>query len=60
MTEPKTEHIDRLKAEPPGPDGIRTNLVAYIRRLIDDGLYDTPERWHEAEDRLCRKVSEQQ
>ncbi len=32
--------------------GIRTELVARVRREIAEGRYDTPERWDAALDRL--------
>lgn len=45
-----------LKAEAPGPDGVRHGLVAHVRRLIADGVYDTPERWEAAEERLIERA----
>jgi hypothetical protein len=45
-----------LKAEAPGPDGIRHGLVAHVRRLIAEGAYDTPERWEVAEERLLARA----
>jgi hypothetical protein len=45
-----------LKAEAPGPDGIRHGLVAHVRRLIAEGAYDTPDRWAAAEERLLDRV----
>lgn len=45
-----------LKQEAPGPNGIRQGLVNHIRRLIEAGEYDTPERWAEAEARLAREL----
>jgi hypothetical protein len=47
-----------LRAEAPGPDGIRHGLVEYVRRLIAAGEYDTPDRWAAAEDRLVRRVAD--
>lgn len=41
-----------LRAEAPGPDGVRHGLVAYYQQLIADGELDTPERWEAAEDKL--------
>lgn len=46
-----------LKAEAPGPDGIRHGLVSHVRRLIEAGEYDTPERWEAAQDRLFERVA---
>jgi hypothetical protein len=45
-----------LKAVAPGPDGIRHGLVAHVRQLIADGVYDTPQRWEAAQDRLLESV----
>ena len=45
-----------LKAEAPGPDGLRHGLVAHVRQLIADGAYDTPERWEAAQERLLESV----
>ncbi len=45
-----------LRAEPPGPDGIRHGLVAHVKQLIADGAYDTPERWAVAEERLFDRL----
>ena len=44
------------KAEVPGPDGIRHNLVHRIRAEIAAGTYLTEERWLAAESRLLRAV----
>jgi hypothetical protein len=41
-----------LRAEVPGPDGVRHGLVAYYRDLIARGELDTPDRFARAEDRL--------
>jgi hypothetical protein len=40
----------------PAPDGeaFRPELVARVRREIAAGLYDTPDRWEAALDRLAR------
>ncbi len=38
-----------LRAEAPGPDGVRHGLVAYYRDLIARGELDTPERFARAE-----------
>lgn len=45
-----------LKAEAPGPDGVRHGLVAHVRRLIAAGEYDTPERWEAAQERLFERI----
>lgn len=45
-----------LRAETPGPDGIRQALVAHVRQLIADGVYDSPERWAAAEELLLRRL----
>jgi hypothetical protein len=45
-----------LKAEAPGPDGVRHGLVAHVRQLIAEGVYDTPERWEAAQERLFASV----
>ena len=42
--------------EPKGPDGIRHELVARIRKEIADGTYDTEEKWRLAEEALLRRV----
>jgi hypothetical protein len=57
-SEPTPDSLERLKAEKPGPDGIRTGLVARIRQLIAEGAYDTPERWKRAEERLLDRINE--
>jgi hypothetical protein len=44
--------------EQPGPDGIRHELVARIRREIEAGTYDTEERWLAAEEKLLRRLEE--
>jgi hypothetical protein len=41
-----------LRAEVPGPDGIRHGLVNYYRDLIAKGELDTPERLEAAQDRM--------
>ena len=45
-------------AEPPGPDGIRHELVARVRREIAAGTYDTEAKWLAAEERLLRWAEE--
>ena len=49
--------MEQLKAEAPGPDGIRHRLVARVRAEIAAGTYDTTEKWLLAEDRLCRAAA---
>ena len=49
---PVTDVPAHLHAETPDADGIRQGLVAHVRRLIAEGVYDTPERWALAEERL--------
>ena len=44
--------------EQPGPDGIRHELVARVRREIEAGLYDTEEKWLAAEAALLRRIEE--
>ena len=41
-----------LRAELPGPDGVRHGLVAFYRDLIARGELDTPDRFARVEDRL--------
>lgn len=43
-------------AERPGPDGIRHELVARIRREIEAGTYDTEDRWLAAEEKLLARI----
>ena len=38
-----------LRAEAPGPDGVRHGLVAFYRDLIARGELDTPDRFARAE-----------
>lgn len=49
--------LAELKADPPGPDGVRRRLVDRVRQLIADGAYDTPDRWRAAEDLLHGRLS---
>jgi hypothetical protein len=58
-----TGRLDRLRSpeplavpEAPGPDGIRHELVARVRREIAEGKYDTEEKWLAAEEALLRRV----
>ncbi len=41
-----------LRAEAPGPDGVRHGLVAFYRDLIARGELDTPDRFARAEHAL--------
>lgn len=43
-------------SEVPGPDGIRHELVARVRREIAAGTYDTEEKWQAAEEALLRRI----
>jgi hypothetical protein len=54
---PDSPTVEQLRAEAPGPDGIRHGLVARIRAEIAAGTYDTDEKWLFAEDRLCRAAA---
>lgn len=60
---PGTDRFERLplpepggRTEEPGPDGIRHELVARIRREIAEGVYDTEEKWLAAEEALLRRI----
>jgi hypothetical protein len=46
----------RNSKEAKGPDGIRHELVARIRREIAEGTYDTEEKWLLAEEALLRRI----
>lgn len=55
--DPGTDRFVRTPAaELPGPDGIRHELVARIRREIEAGTYDTEEKWLAAEEKLLRRI----
>lgn len=41
-----------------GRDMIRTDLVERIRREIAEGVYETPEKWEAALDRLFERFQE--
>jgi hypothetical protein len=45
-------------SEPTGPDGIRHELVARVRRQIAEGTYDTEEKWRLAEEALLRRLDD--
>jgi hypothetical protein len=46
-----------ISAEEPGPDGIRHELVARVRREIEAGTYEMEESWLAAEERLLDRVA---
>ena len=54
---PVTDVPAHLHAEAPDADGIRQGLVAHVRRLIAEGVYDSPDRWALAEERLFDAVA---
>lgn len=47
-----------LHLEAPGSDGIRHGLVTHVRGLIAAGVYDTPERWADAEEAILDRYCE--
>jgi hypothetical protein len=49
--------LKRPPRERPAAPGIRTDLVARVRRQIAAGTYDTPERWQAALDKLADRLS---
>jgi len=53
-----TDAARRNRDEQPGPDGIRHELVARIRREIATGTYDTDEKWLAVEAELLRRIEE--
>jgi hypothetical protein len=55
---PSADPLAIYKADPPGPDGIRHRLVERVRQLIAEGVYDTPDRWRAAEQRLLDRLGE--
>jgi hypothetical protein len=55
---PAATPADAPESEKPGPDGIRHELVARIRREIAAGTYDTEEKWLAAEAELLRRIEE--
>jgi Anti-sigma-28 factor, FlgM len=58
MPTPATAPAGAPRDEEPGPDGIRHELVARIRREIAAGTYDTEEKWLAAEAELLRRIEE--
>jgi hypothetical protein len=52
---PRTPAKERLAADAP----IRTELVERIRREIAEGIYDTPEKWDAALDKLSKRLEEE-
>jgi anti-sigma28 factor (negative regulator of flagellin synthesis) len=55
---PVAAPADATECEQPGPDGIRHELVARVRREIAAGTYDTEEKWLAAEAELLRRIEE--
>ncbi len=51
---PSGTPADDSRAERP----IRADLVERVRREIAEGIYDTPEKWDKALDRLLRRLEE--
>ncbi len=48
-------------AGPETPDGdeeVRTDLVERVRREIAEGVYETPEKWQAALERLLERLEE--
>jgi hypothetical protein len=45
--------------EPLDPADIRADLVERVRREIETGTYDTPEKWDAALDRLLERLQEE-
>jgi hypothetical protein len=43
-------------AEEPDTEQFRHDLVARIRRQIADGVYDTPDKWQAALERLIEEL----
>ena len=44
---------------PPQEPEIRVELVARVRREIAEGIYETPEKWEVALDRLLDRLEEE-
>ena len=55
---PRTLIPTALRREQPDANGIRAGLVARVRELIEQGAYDEPSCWAEAEDRLFDAVEQ--
>ncbi|MFO0851110.1 MAG: hypothetical protein U0871_21520 [Gemmataceae bacterium] len=53
---PTSDPLAELRALPAGPDGVRRELVARVRELIAAGEYDTPDRWHQAQERMFNEL----
>jgi hypothetical protein len=47
------------KRRPAADAPIRTKLVERIRREIAEGIYDTPEKWDAALDKLSKRLEEE-
>ena len=58
LTVPLPVSAEVCEPELPGPDGIRHELVARIRREIAAGTYDTEEKWLAAEAEILRRVED--
>lgn len=50
------ESAGPTRPEPPGPEGIRHELVERVRREIAAGTYDTEEKWLAAVNALLRRI----
>lgn len=48
----------RSGGETPENNAARTNRLAEIRRMIDEGTYETDERWEGAMERLLVEVDD--
>ncbi len=53
---PDSVPADAPRLRPASAAGIRTDLVARVRREIAEGRYDTPEKWDAALTRLLACV----
>jgi hypothetical protein len=51
------EEVGRGLAAPGGEEDIRHDLVAWVRREIAAGTYDTEARWQAALDRLLARLA---
>lgn len=58
-TVPEASRMHTLDEQKPAPErSIRTDLVDRVRREIAAGVYETPEKWDIALDRLLRRLEE--
>ena len=46
----------RTARQGPASAGVRSELVARVRRQIAEGTYDTPARWEAALDKFARSL----